>query len=76
MNYTQRIVQFGIILFVNATLMVSAQAQTWDKQIVGQLETRGDGWVPLELVDVHAFAVDTEGRFGLPSKTIFRGAMI
>ena len=76
MNYTQRIVQIGIILFVNVTLMVSAQAQTWDKQIVGQLEARGDGWAPLELVDVHAFAVDTEPRFGLPSKTIFRGPKV
>jgi hypothetical protein len=65
--------RYALVLLVGGGTPFTIVAQAWDQQIVGTLQADGAGWASLELVNVEAFPVDAEPRFGTRSKTIFRG---
>ena len=61
-------------LLVVSLMGVQAQAVEISKEpIVGQLAAEDDRWSPLEIVNVESFPWDSQPRFRVRTKTIFKG---
>ena len=65
--------QLCIAIIASLVLATGAQAQSFTEQIVGQLDDGGNDWNAIQMVDVNAFEVDENPRYGTLSKTIFVG---
>ena len=73
MNKTWRNILPGILFMVACTSLAQAQTIDVTKPIIGKLTAVGDGWSPIEIVDVAQAPLDEHPRFRTKSKTIFKG---
>lgn len=63
----------GVFSVTVGTTLAHAQTVNITKPIIGKLAAEGDGWSPVEILDVERFPVDKQPRFRTKSKTIFKG---